>query len=80
MTIDKYQRSRFDSLPFSLGHIFFSQITSSVFTEQPMDETTLLYSIVPITPGLGLHCLPMSHRKDARLIWVKDIKTGSNRP
>ena len=45
-----------------------------------MDETTLVYSIVPITPGLGLHCLPMSHNKDARLIWVKDIKTGSNRP
>ena len=27
------------------------------------------------TPGsaasdLGLHCLPMSHKKDARLIWV----------
>ena len=21
--------------------------------------------------GLGLHCLPMSHKKDARLIWVK---------
>ena len=20
---------------------------------------------------LGLHCLPMSHKKDARLIWVK---------
>ena len=20
--------------------------------------------------GLGLHCLPMSHKKDARLIWV----------
>ena len=22
---------------------------------------------------LGLHCLFMSHKKDARLIWVKDI-------
>ena len=22
---------------------------------------------------LGLHCLPMSHRKDARLIWVKHL-------
>ena len=21
--------------------------------------------------GLGLHCLPMSHKKDSRLIWVK---------
>ena len=25
---------------------------------------------------LGLHCLPMSHKKDARLIWVKcSLKT-----
>ena len=22
---------------------------------------------------LGLHCLPMSHKKDARLIWVNPI-------
>ena len=22
---------------------------------------------------LGLYCLPMSHKKDARLIWVKNI-------
>ena len=21
---------------------------------------------------LGLHCLPLSHKKDARLIWVKN--------
>ena len=25
----------------------------------------------PATSDLGLHCLPMSHKKDARLIWVK---------
>ena len=24
---------------------------------------------------LGLHCMPMSHKKDARLIWVKTEKT-----
>ena len=24
-----------------------------------------------VASGLGLHCLPMSHRKDARLIWLK---------
>ena len=23
--------------------------------------------------GLGLHCLDMSHKKDARLIWVKSL-------
>ena len=23
--------------------------------------------------GLGLHCLHMSHKKDARLMWVKDL-------
>ena len=23
---------------------------------------------------LGLHCLPMSQKKDARLMWVKEIK------
>ena len=24
-----------------------------------------------VASDLGLHCLPMSHKKDARLIWVK---------
>ena len=24
------------------------------------------------TSGLGLHCLPMSHKKDTGLIWVHD--------
>ena len=24
--------------------------------------------------GLGFHCLRMSHRKDARLIWVKSFE------
>ena len=23
---------------------------------------------------LGLHCLPMSHKKDARLIWVNNVR------
>ena len=23
--------------------------------------------------GLGLHCLPTSDKKDARLMWVKDL-------
>ena len=25
---------------------------------------------------LDLHCLPMSHKKDARLIWVNSLPTG----
>ena len=25
---------------------------------------------------LGLHCLSMSHKKDARLIWVKSLHAG----
>ena len=25
---------------------------------------------------LGLYCLPMSHKKDARLIWVNHLYTG----
>ena len=24
-----------------------------------------------VASDLGLHCLPMSHKKDAKLIWVK---------
>ena len=24
-----------------------------------------------VASGLGLHCLPMSHKKDARIKWVK---------
>ena len=27
---------------------------------------------------LVLHCLPLSHKKDARLIWVNDIYTSSS--
>ena len=26
-----------------------------------------------VASDLGLHCLPMSHKKDTRLIWVKPI-------
>ena len=32
------------------------------------DETPL-----SVASGLGLHCLPTSNKKDARLIWVKSI-------
>ena len=27
----------------------------------------------PVASDLGLHCLPMSHKKEARLIWVKPM-------
>ena len=26
-----------------------------------------------VASDLGLHCLPMSHKKDAMLVWVKEI-------
>ena len=28
-----------------------------------------------VASNLGLHCLPMSHKKEARLIWVKGPMT-----
>ena len=30
-----------------------------------------------VASDLGLHCLPMSHKNDARLIWVNTLYSGS---
>ena len=29
-----------------------------------------------VASGLGLHSLPMSHKKDARITWVKKVPVG----
>ena len=31
-----------------------------------------------VASDLGMHCLPMSHKKDARLIWVKPKQSSNN--
>ena len=31
--------------------------------------------LCPTASDLVLHCLPMSHKKEARLIWVKTISS-----
>ena len=55
-----------------------------IFNIFPNFNSTLCKQIVKIlirhrimpclVSDLGLHCLPMSHKKDARLIWVKARK------
>ena len=33
-----------------------------------------------VASDLGLHCLPISHKKDARLIWVNKTKSTNLYP
>ena len=35
--------------------------------------TQILFFPHSAVSDMGLHCLPLSHKKDARLIWVKDL-------
>ena len=32
-------------------------------------------TLCPVESDLGLHCLPTSHKKVARLIWIKQYRT-----
>ena len=41
-----------------------------IFLANSGDSDQTLRSVVF---DFGLHCLPMSHKKDARLIWVNDL-------
>ena len=52
-------RRRVSELYFQMDTIIF---------QNPHFYYILLHSAAS---GLGLHCLSMSHKKDARLIWVK---------
>ena len=36
-------------------------------------EACLIRCRLKALSDLGLHCLPISHKKDARLIWVKHV-------
>ena len=56
-----------------LGAIFlfypnFDRIFCKHTVETDPDQTA--HSAVS---DLGLHCLPMSHKKDTKLIWVKEL-------
>ena len=46
------------------GIFFFFPNFNRTFCKQDPDHTAYVVS------DLGLHCLPMSHKKDARIIWV----------
>ena len=32
-------------------------------------------TLCPVESDLGIHCLPTSHKKVARLIWIKQYRT-----
>ena len=61
-----------DSLDFNvavpLKHNFISYEVHSVSNSADPDQMPHFEA-----SDLGLHCLPMSHKKDARLIWVNSI-------
>ena len=50
-------------------HFYSNSNTCRKFREKTVE--ILIRRRVNAASGLGLHCLPMSHKKDARLIWVK---------
>ena len=39
-----------------------------------LDRTICKHAVRSAASGLGLHCLPTSHKKDARLIWVNGAR------
>ena len=49
------------------GIIQFYSNSNRTFCDQTGDPDQTLRSAASV---LGLHCLPMSHKKSARLIWV----------
>ena len=53
----------------SIFHFFF-QIQKSILHANSGDTDQMQHSLAS---DLGLHCLHMSHKKDARLIWVKEL-------
>ena len=49
---------------------FFQILKEAPVSKSGEPDQTLRFA----ASDLVLHCLPMSHKKDARLIWVKNIK------
>ena len=69
-----------------LGSIFhFYSNSNRTFCEQTVETLITIQMRHSAASDLGLHCLPMSHKKGARLIWVNtqvrfhicDICSGS---
>ena len=53
------------------GNIFLLLSNSKVHFEVNSGDTNQMQH--SLASDLGLHCLHMSHKKDARLIWVKEL-------
>ena len=49
----------------------FIQVLMKIMQANSGDPDQTLHSVAS---DLGLHCLPMSHKKDARHTWVKKLK------
>ena len=50
---------------------FYSNFYRTFCRHSGDPDRTLCLGLCYAASGLGLHCLPMSQKKDARLIWVK---------
>ena len=48
--------------------IFIQILIQNILKANSRDPDQIQPSVVS---DLGLHCLPMSHKKDVRLIWVR---------
>ena len=58
-----------------LGGIFhFYSNLNGTFCKQTVETLIRRCVLRSVASDLGLHCLHMSHKKDARLIWVNTMK------
>ena len=65
----------FHSLINKMGQVHFCLVVFSFFVQILIGQTVgiLIRCHEKAESGLGLHYLPMSHKKDARLIWVNNL-------
>ena len=61
--------SNFRGVTCTFSFLFYSKSIFPLANSADPDQTP--HSVVS---DLGLHCLPMSQKWDARLIWVKNLK------
>ena len=64
--------SLFQVLGVLSGIFFYFYSNSNRITCNQTVETLIRRHVLRRQSDLGLYCLPMSHKKDARLIWVKN--------
>ena len=64
--------SQFPSLRLLVGIVHFYSNFKRIFYKQTVDNLIIRRFECKAASDLVLQCLPMSHKKDARLIWVKE--------